>query len=86
MPIFGLSESRNHKGLTVAIQPKTDPWHYIDQFSKHFRATLFSGSGVLGCSGSCHQGRDQLAEEGSAAATGVVNEPEEAEVGRQLVL
>src|SRR5215208_2705318 len=47
---------------------------------------LFSGSGVLGGSPSCHQGSDQLAEQGFAAAAGVVHDLEEAEVERQLLL
>jgi hypothetical protein len=47
---------------------------------------LFSGSGVLGGSPSYHQGSDQLAEQGFAAAAGVVHELEEAEVERQLLL
>ena len=46
-------------------------------------SSLFSGSGVLG---SCDHGRHQLAEEGSAAAAGVVHEREEAQVQRQLFL
>ncbi len=45
--------------------------------------TLFSGSGVLS---SCDHGRHQLAEEGFAAAAGVVHELEEAQVQRQLLL
>jgi hypothetical protein len=40
-------------------------------------ATHFLGSGVLG---SCNHGRHEFAEEGSAAAAGVVHELEEAQV------
>ena len=41
---------------------------------------------MLGGSPSCHQGSDQLAEQGFAAAAGVVHDLEEAEVERQLLL
>src|SRR3954468_1947334 len=50
------------------------------------RTTLFSGSGVLDGIPSGHQGGDELAEEGPAAAAGVVHELEEDEVERQLLL
>ena len=36
--------------------------------------------------GSCHQGGDKFAEQGFAAAAGVMHELEEAEVERQLLL
>jgi hypothetical protein len=58
----------------------------MSYYLEEIRMWLFSGSGVLGCGGSCHQGRAQLAEEGSAATAGVVHELEEAEIERQLVL
>src|SRR4051794_25672697 len=50
------------------------------------RWALFSGSGVLDGIPSGHQGGDELAEEGPAAAAGVVHELEEDEVERQLLL
>ena len=49
-------------------------------------AWLFSGSGVLGVCPSCHQGGDEFAEQGFAAAAGVMHELEEAEIERQLLL
>src|SRR3954462_13998441 len=47
--------------------------------------SLLLGSGVV-MGASRHQGGDEGAEEGFAAAPGVVHEREEAEVERQLVL
>src|SRR4051794_11452716 len=47
-------------------------------------ARLLPGSGVLAILS--HQGCDEGAEEGFAAAPGVVHELEEAEIERQLVL
>src|SRR3712207_6269952 len=51
-----------------------------------FGQWLFSGSGVLVGSPSCHQGSDQFAEQGFTTTASIVNELEEAEIERQLFL